>query len=78
MTQKTTIPEEIKDLVIARLDSLPQNKKISIGSAGEFTKNQLMEHVKKGDEIGQKIVEIELEFLRAMKGGILLGLSSNN
>lgn len=70
MTTKT-ITEEIKQLVIARLDVLPADKKMSVGSAGEFTKSQLIEHVKKGDEIGKKMIEIELEFVRAMKVGLL-------
>ncbi len=68
---KNRIPENVKALVIARLETLPPNKKISIGSYGEFTKNELIEHIKKEDEIGKKIVEIELEFLRAMKEGII-------
>lgn len=64
--------EEIKKLVIARLEtSLPSDKKVSIGSSGEFTKEELINHVRKGDEIGKKIVKIELEFLQAFKEGIL-------
>lgn len=66
------IPEDLKELVIYRLDIIPADKKISIGSAGEFSKSELIEHVKKGDEIGQKIVEVELTFLRALKEGVLL------
>jgi len=70
--QKEEISEDLKDLVIERLDVLPSDKKISIGSVGEFTKDELIERVKQGDEIGQKIVEIELSFLRALKEGTLL------
>ena len=64
--------EEIKKIVIARLETLPPNKRISIGSSGEFTKDQLIEKVQKGDEVGKKIVQIELEFLRSLKNGILV------
>lgn len=63
--------EEIKDLVISRLETLPENQKVSIGSKGEFSKYQLIDHVKKGDKIGKKIIEVELEFLRSLKKGIL-------
>lgn len=63
--------DEIKKLVIARLDILPADKKMSIGSAGEFNKAELIAHVQKGDTIGQKIIEVELEFLRAMKEGLV-------
>lgn len=66
------IEEEIKEIVIARLDTLSSNKKISIGSSGEFGKEELIGHIKKGDEIGKKIVEIEIEFLRAQKEGLLI------
>ena len=70
--QKEGIPEDLKDLVIERLDVLPPHKKIYIGSVGEFTKDQLIECVRQGDVIGQKIVDIELSFLRALKEGTLL------
>ncbi|MFQ5621087.1 MAG: hypothetical protein ACE5FT_04550 [Candidatus Nanoarchaeia archaeon] len=63
--------EEVKKIVMARLSVLPGNKKISVGSAGEFTRDELIEHVEKGDELGKKFVEIEMEFLRAMKQGLI-------
>ena len=66
------ITDDLKELVIARLDILPPDKSISIGSVGKFTKKELIEHVKKEDEIGQKVVEVELAFLKALKEGILL------
>ena len=66
------ISEDLKDLIIYRLDTLPEDKKISIGSIGEFFKSDLIEHVRKEDEIGKEIVELELTFLRALKEGILL------
>ncbi|MBI5072735.1 hypothetical protein HZA99_02870 [Candidatus Woesearchaeota archaeon] len=65
------IDEDIKKLVIARLEILPPDKKISIGSIGEFTKEQLIQSVKNEDAIGKKMIQIELEFLQALKHGIL-------
>jgi len=65
------ISDEIKELVIARLEAIPSNKKISIGGYGDFTKDQLIEGVRNSSEIGKKITEIELEFLRAMKQGVI-------
>lgn len=62
--------KEIIDLVIARLQNLPFDKEISIGSSGEFTKEELIEHVKNDDSIGQKMVAIEMDFLRSMKEGV--------
>jgi len=64
--------KEIKEIVIARLDAMPSNKRISIGSFGEFTKEELIKRVKENDPVGKKIIEIELEFLRAIKEGITI------
>lgn len=61
------ISQTIKDLVIARLEVLPEDTGISIGSAGEFTRDELIERVKQGDEIGQKIVQVELSYLKSLK-----------
>lgn len=70
--QNQEINDDIKELVIARLDVLPPNVKVSIGADGEFAKSELIEHVKEGDSIGQQIIKIELSFLRALKDGVLL------
>ena len=63
--------EDIKRLVITRLELLPKNLKVSVGASGEFTPKELVEHVKKGDELGKKFIQIDMEFLRAMKEGII-------
>ena len=62
--------QEIKELVIARLRTLPEGKDISIGSAGEYSKNELIKHVEEGDGVGKKIIEVEMNFLRALKDGV--------
>lgn len=69
-TKKTIKDKQLKNLVIARLEVIPSDKKISIGSAGEFTKDELIKHVEAEDTIGEKIIEVELEYLRALKKGI--------
>ena len=62
--------KEIQELVIARLRTLPDGKEISIGAEGEFTKEELIEHVRADDAIGKKMIAIEMNFLRALKEGI--------
>lgn len=62
--------EQIKDLVIARLQVLPPDASISIGSEGSFTRDELIAHVKKNDSLGKKITEVELEYLKMQKEGI--------
>lgn len=67
---KTTTDEDIRQLVVERLKTIPYGKSISIGSGGSFTKKELIEHVEKDDEIGKKIVDIQMTYLRSLKTGI--------
>lgn len=68
--------EEIRQLVVARLRSFPSGKKLSIGSDGEFSKNELIKRVNEGDPIGKKIIEIQLSYLRSFKEDTLLSLEA--
>ncbi|MFH1471469.1 MAG: hypothetical protein ABIF85_01095 [Nanoarchaeota archaeon] len=61
---------EIKKLVIARLSSMPENMKISIGAYGTFDKYELIENVKLNNEVGRKVIDIQLFYLRSMKRGL--------
>lgn len=68
--KKTRISDtEIRKLVIERLKTLPSGKQISIGNEGVFTKDELIKRVESKDSLGKKIIEVELEFLRALKKG---------
>ena len=61
------VQKDIVKLVIARLQTLPENQEISIGSAGKYNKAELIEHVQNGDKIGNKIIEVELHYLQSLK-----------
>lgn len=63
--------QEIKELVIERLKTLPEDTGMSIGSRGDFSKDEMIAYVENGDDIGQKIIEVEMNFLRGLKEGIL-------
>lgn len=64
--------EDIRKLVIARLRTLSSGKKISIGSEGEYTKDQLIASVENNNKIGKKITQIQLHYLRSLKEGLFL------
>lgn len=68
--EENKIDEELKRIVIARLEIFPADQKISIGSVGELTKEEMIESVEQGTTIGKKIVEIQLNYLRSLKKGI--------
>lgn len=65
--------EEIRQLVIARLRSLSAGRKISIGSEGEFTKEELIEKVENKEKVGDKIIAIQLAYLRSFKENLSSG-----
>ncbi len=64
------IDKDVKKIVIARLEIFPSDKKISIGSVGELTKQEMIENVENGTAIGKKIVEVQLNYLRSLKEGV--------
>ena len=58
--------EDITNLVIARLETIPSNVEISIGGDGSFSVGELIERVKKHDDIGKKMIEMQLAYLRSL------------
>jgi hypothetical protein len=61
------VTENIKELIKARLEEMPSHIKLSIGNSGPFSKDELIEHVEKDDEIGETIIDMELNYMRAFK-----------
>ncbi|MBI2462854.1 MAG: hypothetical protein HYV65_01310 [Candidatus Spechtbacteria bacterium] len=61
------ISEDIINLVIARLKTIPANVEISIGGDGSsFTISELIEKVEKQDDIGKKMIEMQMAYLRSL------------
>ena len=58
--------EYLKKLVIERLRTMPPNVSFSIGGHGDFTRDQLIQEVQTGTDVGQETVESELRLLREM------------
>ncbi len=63
------ISEELKKIVLWRLDTIPPNFKLSVGNEGTFTKEELKQHVEKGDEIGVMFAKMQLNFMKALASG---------
>ena len=60
--------KEIIDLVIARLKTIPPDASLSIGGEQDgLTTEDLIERVRSGDEMGRKIIEAQLYFLRSLQ-----------
>lgn len=63
---KNEIPQDVINLVIARLETIPSNVSVSIGGEGSYTIEQLIERIKQQDEVGKKMVEMQLAYIRSL------------
>jgi hypothetical protein len=78
MTEENmNLTEDVKELVIARLDIMPPNYKLSIGNQGTFTKDELIKHVKEGDSVGNQIAKMQYSFIKALTTGKLMEVLNN-
>lgn len=73
--QEERIDPELKEIIISRFSSskLPDNIKLSIGNLTTEPLNvkELIQHIRDEDEIGRVMIEMELNYLRALKEGII-------
>ena len=63
-----TAESEIKKLVLMRLETMADNVKINLGSMGTLTKADLINHVKSEDHLGKLFMEVQMDYLKSMKG----------
>lgn len=66
MNKTRAIPEEVINLVVARLETIPSNVELSMGNEGSFSIEELIKRVREQDEIGKKIIEMQLTYLRSL------------
>jgi len=58
-------PEEIKKITLQRLEEMPLDKEIIINSR-PYHRDELVEHVEKEDEIGQKMMLKQSKITKAL------------
>ena len=58
--------KDIKNLVKQRLESMPPEISFSIGNYGDYTRDQLIQEVEQGSDIGKEIMEMQVSFIRKM------------
>lgn len=64
------LDEEMRNIVLARLQTLSSDFSISVGSDGSFSRDELIEHVRSGDAIGREIQTAQIEWLQSLKEGL--------
>jgi len=55
--------EYLKKLVVARLKAIPPNISFSVGSFGDFTRDELIREIGKGSEVGMEFAKMEINFI---------------
>lgn len=72
-SKNQNVEENIKELVVARIEArISDNLKLSIGSGKSMNKQEMINHVLEGDEVGKQIVEVHLNFIKAQASGQLV------
>jgi len=61
------IPDEFWEVLIKRYERMPPHIKVVIGGFGAVGKDKIIEHLKKRDELGALIAQIELNYLKLFK-----------
>ena len=72
MTEKNNnqINEEIKNLVIARLETLNKNSKIILmGFKKPLTIKSMVDEIRKDSDLGKKLVEVQFKFIQQLSRG---------
>ncbi|HLD85076.1 MAG TPA: hypothetical protein VI968_00815 [archaeon] len=64
------INEELKKLVIKRLEVMPSNIKVSMGTLGTFSKEDLIKNVEDDTNLGKFVVKMQIEYLKSMSKGL--------
>lgn len=62
--------ENLKKIVLARLQVMPSDLNISIGGQ-DIAKKDLVTHVENSDDIGEHLMLTELEFLQDLASGAI-------
>lgn len=77
---KGKIDQELKEIIIFRILSskLPKNIELSIGglTSEPLNAEDIVKHIRAEDEIGKTIIEMELNYLKALKEGIILKIQN--
>ncbi len=55
--------EYVKQLVVARLRTIPPNIGFSLGSYGNFTRDEIITNVIRGTEVGRHFSQMEVKML---------------
>lgn len=58
------ITQEDWEVVKHRIESMPAHLKLALGSFGALGRDEMINHINNRDEIGKKIVTMQINYLR--------------
>ena len=61
--------DDFRELVYARLQTLPKGYTISVGGSDSISKEQALRHVKDNDKIGKLLVAADRHYFNLIKSG---------
>ncbi len=62
----------MRKIVIERIKAMSPNVKIALGSKGDFlSRDKLLDEVESNSETGNKIIEIQWRYIKALKLGMV-------
>ena len=61
--------DDFQKLVYTRLQTLPKGYSMYIGSVGEITKEEALQHVSNNDKIGQFLIAADRHYFDLIKTG---------
>lgn len=68
-SKNKALQDDARKLVMERIRASSKDMMISVGGDENLSRRQLLESVEKGDELGQRIVNIQLAYLRDLAEG---------
>ena len=61
------VSQDVVNLVVARLRSIPNNVEVSIGNSGSYSIDDLIERVQRQDEVGKQMIDMQMRYLRSFQ-----------
>ena len=58
--------EYIKKLVKERLHAMPPDVSFSVGHFGDYTRDELIEQVDRGTDVGKAAIEMQIDYIKKM------------
>ena len=63
------LEEDQRTLVLERFKTLNPESKIMLGSEGELTVKDLINHIQQRDDFGKKVVKVQMNMLKVLSSG---------